>query len=282
MSTVILGAHGQLGTALESTAENAVVALGHPQADLAQPEPLFAQLESLRPKLVINCAAYNQVDRAEEDVKTAMAINADAPGKLAEWCASHNAVFVHFSTDYVFGGDTARRSPYTEIDTPAPLSVYGRSKLAGEQLIQSSCSKYFILRTCGLYGARRSTGKGNFVETMLKLAETREELTVVDDQQCTPTSASDLARMTWSLIETSKYGLYHATNGGSTTWCEMAREIFRIKNLPTVVRPITSEEFGATARRPSYSVLNCSRATNLTQVSIPPWKKALETYLNEL
>ncbi|MBD3674071.1 MAG: dTDP-4-dehydrorhamnose reductase [Planctomycetaceae bacterium] len=281
MSIVILGAYGQLGTALEATAYREVISLPRQQADLAQTTDVCKVLDSLNPEIVINCAAYNQVDQAQVDLETAKAINTDAPGILAEWCDRRDAVFVHFSTDYVFGGDLSRRTPYTEQDPPAPLSIYGETKLAGECAIQAASRKYFILRTCGLYGARRSTGKGNFVETMLKLAETRDELNVVDDQECTPTSATDLARWTWALIETSRYGLYHATNSGSTTWCRMAREIVRLTHQSTIVRPITSEEFGAAAPRPHYSVLDCSQLEEVIQIPILSWQTALESYLTQ-
>jgi len=282
VSTVILGAYGQLGTALEATADREVISLTRQQADLTQPADVCKLLDSLNPEVVINCAAYNQVDQAEADRETAHAINADAPGKLAEWCADRETIFVHFSTDYIFGGDLARRTPYTEEDQPAPLSVYGETKLAGESHIQAACEQHFVLRTCGLYGPRRSAGKGNFVETMLKLAETRDELNVVDDQECTPTSAIDLARMTWALTGTSAFGLYHATNSGSTTWCGLAREIFRLRNRSTDVRAISSQEFGAAATRPNFSVLDCSKLVEATRFSIPTWETALESYLKPL
>lgn len=282
MSTVILGAYGQLGTALEATADREVISLTREQADLTQPSHVCKVLDSMNPEIVINCAAYNQVDQAQVEIETAKAINADAPRQLAEWCDRRDAVFVHFSTDYVFGGDLARRTPYTEEDQPAPLSVYGETKLAGEQNVQAACAKFFVLRTCGLYGSRRSAGKGNFVETMLKLSETRDKLNVVDDQECTPTSAIDLARMTWALIGTSAFGLYHATNSGSTTWCGLAREIFRLRNRSTEVRAISSQEFGAAAPRPNYSVLDCSKLVAATKFSVPTWETALESYLKPL
>ncbi|MDB4679640.1 dTDP-4-dehydrorhamnose reductase [Planctomycetaceae bacterium] len=280
MKTVILGGYGQLGTALEKFSPETVVALSRKNADLTNIDQLFAKLESLSPDVLINCAAYNHVDRAEAEPDLAFALNAVAPGQLAEWCDARGIIFVHFSTDYVFGGDLDRDVPYREVDAPLPVSRYGESKLAGERNVLAACAQSFVIRTCGLYGPSRSPGKGNFIKTMLKLAESRDELNIVDDQRCTPTFTDDLAEVTLKLISTSAFGLYHATNSGSVTWCELAKEVFRLRNLSTVVHPITSEQFGSAARRPAYSVLDCSKLSETIQVSLPNWQSAVERYLN--
>jgi len=281
VKTIILGGHGQLGTALEQHARSEVEAWNRDEADLSEIDAVFSRLESSPPAVLINCAAYNFVDRAETEPDQAMWMNADVPGKLAEWCAIRGVTFVHFSTDYVFGGDTRRTTPYRETDAALPLSVYGRSKLSGEENVLATCERSFVIRTCGLYGKSRSAGKGNFVQTMLKLSESRHELRVVDDQHCTPTFTEDLAQATWALLSTEDYGLFHITNSGSVTWCELAREIFAIANRPITVSPISSEEFGAAAERPRYSVLDCSRFFRITQHSLPDWKSAVHRYLNQ-
>lgn len=277
---ILLGGYGQLGTALSRVLGERAVPLTRQEADLLNAHQLFATLDELSPGTVINCAAYNFVDRAEEEPEAAYALNADAPGRLAEWCNRRGVPLVHISSDYVFGGDASKTTPFTEDDEPAPLSQYGRSKLQGEQNVQSACRRHFVLRTCGLYGPRRSPGKGNFVETMLRLGETRKELSVVDDQVCTPTYALDLAEAIATLIDTSKYGLYHATNSGETSWCRFAAEIFRQSGRDITVTPITSEEYQAAAARPSYSVLSCGKLESVTGRQFRDWESALSDYLN--
>lgn len=280
VKTVILGGYGQLGTALDTLSSESVVALSRRDADLTNSDQLFAKLDSLEPQILINCAAYNLVDKAESEPEIAQRLNAEIPGQMAEWCEARGIVFVHFSSDYVFGGDSHRETPYSESDTPNPVCRYGESKLAGERNVLEACTRSFVIRTCGLYGPTRSPGKGNFIKTMLSLAESRKELNVVDDQRCTPTLTFDLAQATLQLISTSEFGLYHITNSGSMTWCELAREVFRLKNCPTLVHPITSAEFGAKARRPAYSVLDCSKFSQITQVSVPTWQSAVKRYLS--
>jgi dTDP-4-dehydrorhamnose reductase len=228
---------------------------------------------------VINAAAYNFVDRAEDERDRASAVNALGPRHLAESCASLDIPLDHVSTDYVFGQDAGRRIPYSEADHPGPLSEYARSKLAGENSVRDVCPKHFIVRTCGLYGRASSPGKGNFVETMLRLGRERGAVSVVDDQWCTPTSAVDLADAIAGLIATDNYGLYHATNAGSTTWCGFATEIFRLAGLAVDVKPITTAQFGARAGRPAYSVLDSSKLAATIGRPMRPWQEALADYL---
>jgi len=159
--------------------------------------------------------------------------------------------------------------------------VYAASKLAGEQFVQAECRRHFILRTCGLYGiaATRGAGKGNFIETMLRLGSQRKQLRVVNDQHCTPTATLDLARAVNDLVQTEQWGLYHATSSGATTWFGLATEIFRRRNMAVDVQPVSSSDFGAKARRPPYSVLNCDRLATVIGWSLPPWPDALDRYL---
>jgi dTDP-4-dehydrorhamnose reductase len=279
MRILLLGAGGQLGTALTARLGREIVPLGRNDIDLGDADRVHGVLTEAAPELVINAAAYNFVDRAESEREQAFAVNSRGPWALAKACAALEVPLVHVSTDYVFGRDQHRTAPYAETDTSGPVNEYGRTKLAGEFFVQAVCPKHFILRTCGLYGRAVSAGKGNFVETMLRLGRERGTVSVVDDQWCTPTSAVDLAGWIAELIATKKYGLYHATNSGSTTWCRLAREIFRCARLAVEVQPITTAQFGAKARRPAYSVLDNSKLAAAIGHPLRPWEEALAEYL---
>lgn len=280
MRILLIGGRGQLGTALSKTlAGHSVIAPERAVFDLRDRTQCATVFERERPELVINAAAYNFVDKAEEEPEAAFAGNAFGPRHVAMLCRDFDATLVHVSTDYVFGADRSRQSPYREEECPGPLSVYGASKLAGEQFVAAYCARSYVIRTCGLYGRAQSAGKGNFVETMLRLGRERPELRVVDDQACTPTSAADLARWIAALIETRAYGLYHATNGGATTWCRLARETLRQAGLTTPVIAISTADFGAKAARPAYSVLDTTRLTRALGSPPRPWEEALAEYL---
>jgi len=288
MRIVITGVHGQLGTELQSSLKGDIIPLGHDRLDITDAAQVEAVLTTEKPEIIINTAAYNFVDRAEEEPETAYRVNALGPQILARCCESRGISLLHFSTDYVFSGGLKdanggefRDSPYLETDSPEPLSAYAVSKLDGEKLVRSLCSRHFVIRTCGLYGRTRQPGTGNFVETMLRLGSERDELSVVHDQRCTPTSCADLAEAVGKLIETEAYGLYHVTNAGSMTWYEFAVEIFRLAEIRVKVQPITSEQFGAKARRPAYSVLDNSKLTKTIGKELPAWQDALKRYLEQ-
>jgi len=281
MRIALTGALGQLGTALRSILPDEVVPLRHRDLDITDAGHLTAKLDEIRPELVINAAADNFVDRAEDEPQAAFAVNALGPRNLALWCQESEASLLHVSTDYVFGLDARRQTPYHEADVPGPVSAYGTSKLAGEYFVRAICPRSFVVRTCGLYGRRETAGKGSFVETILRLCEERDTLNVVDDQHCTPSSAVDVARAIAALIETEVYGLYHATNTGSTTWYGMARESCRVAGLRVTVNPTTSQEFGAKAQRPPYSVLDNSKLSAAIGLELPPWQEALAAYLSD-
>lgn len=281
MVWAVTGANGQLGTALRALApEEAGVEfhpLTHQDLDITKLPQVEQVLGDLQSEGVINTAAYNFVDLAEQAPLDAMELNAGGPMILAAVCKSLKIPLFHVSTDFIFSGE--QTVPYVEEDSPGPLSAYGRSKLKGEQSVREGNPRHFIVRTCGVYGKATSAGKGNFVETMLRLAGERDQLKVVHDQRCTPTSARELAFGICGLIRTEAWGTYHLTASGNCSWYEFAVEILRQEGISTPVVPITSAEFGAKARRPDYSVLNCDKLTKTTGFRAKPWQEALTDYL---
>ncbi|HTU17442.1 MAG TPA: dTDP-4-dehydrorhamnose reductase [Gemmataceae bacterium] len=285
MRYAVLGAAGQLGRDLCPRLPGEVIPLsrnGSPAVDLSRPESLLALFDNTRPDVVINCAAYNFVDRAESEPQEAFAVNAWGVRELARLCRERDCLLVHFSTDYVFGLDAARRQPWTESDAPGPVSVYGLSKLAGEYLVRMSCPRHLVIRTCGLYGVWGSGGKGgNFVETMLRLSSQGKPLRVVNDQTCTPSYTVDVAETTIALLNAGQLGLYHVTNSGSCTWYELTRTIFELSGVQASLTPIPSSEYPTPARRPTYSVLDHAALRALGISSPRPWREALAAYLRE-
>ena len=280
MVWIVTGAQGQLGTALTQMASTSgleVAPLSHRQLDITHTEEVDDCFQSLKPEGVINTAAYNFVDRAEDHPLDAIELNAGGPMVLAAACNARRIPLVQVSTDFVFSGTS--EVPYREEDPPAPLGAYGRSKWKGEQGVRDHAPRHFIVRTCGVYGKAASVGKGNFVETILRLAAERDELQIVHDQRCTPTSAKELARGIFSLIQTDSFGTYHLTCQGDCSWYEFAVEILRQSGIPTPVKPISSSEFGAKAKRPPYSVLNCDKLAAATGFRAVPWREALVEYL---
>jgi dTDP-4-dehydrorhamnose reductase len=275
MRFVLLGANGQLGRDLARRLRGEVLVPPREQADLTRPQGLVEALEAARPDVVVNCAAYNHVDRAESEPEAAFAVNTWGVRELARWCGQRDARLVHFSTDHVFGLDAGRTRPYRESDGPGPVGVYGLSKLAGEYLVRSLC-RHLVVRTCGLYGLHGSGGKGtNFVETMLCLAAERRPLRVVADQLCTPTSTADLAEAVVPLVAGEATGLLHCTNAGSCSWHEFACTIFRLAGVDVTPAAIPTSEYPCAARRPAYSVLEGQLPP------LRPWQEALADYLQQ-
>jgi dTDP-4-dehydrorhamnose reductase len=279
----LIGAAGQLGFDLARTFDlpGELFRLTRADFDLLDPRATERVLHELRPTLVVNTAAYNQVDRAEDDRAPAFALNAEAVGRLADVCEGLGAMLVHFSTDYVFDG--RRSTPYREEDPPGPLSHYGESKLAGERLALTRCRRALVFRVCGLFGVARSAGKGgtNFVETMLRLAREGRPIRVVRDQVLTPSYTLDLAPKVWRAVARAAHGVYHLTNAGETSWYDFAREIFRLSGLTPDLTGVTAAEYGARARRPAYSVLGHGRLAALGEDDLRPWQEALAAYLRE-
>jgi dTDP-4-dehydrorhamnose reductase len=282
MKYALIGSAGQLGRDLAPRLSGDVIALIRAQTDLTKPDTLRSELTALKPDVVINCAAYNFVDKAESEPDAAFAVNAWGVRSLATVCRDLDCVLVHFSTDYVFGLDEERDTPYAETDAPGPVSVYGLSKLCGEYLVRSLCPKHYVIRTCGLYGVWGSGGKGgNFVETMLRLAGQGKALKVVADQVLTPSYTVDVATATATLIGTGRYGLYHITNGEACEWYEFARMIFELAGVAAELSPTTSKEYGLPARRPGYSVLGTKKYHGLGLPEMRDWREALASYLEE-
>ncbi len=282
MRIAVLGAGGQLGRDLCPRLPGEVVALTRADLDLAKPDTVAAYFAANRPDVFVNCAAYNLVDKAESEPDAAFAVNAWGVRDLARACRDADVRLVHVSTDYVFGLDATRATPLREDDSPGPVSVYGLSKLAGEYLVRAIAPRHLVVRTCGLYGAWGSGGKGgNFVETMLRVAGQGKPLRVVNDQRCTPTYTADLADAMARLIEHGAEGLYHVTNADDMTWHEFAAEMFRQTGTKADLTPITSREFGAAAARPGYSVLSNEKLVALGITRPRPWREALAAYLHE-
>lgn len=281
MRTAVFGAAGQLGRDLCPNLPGEVVQLGRAEVDLTCRGAARGLLERLRPTQVVNCAAYNFVDKAESDPEAAFAVNSWAVRELAIACRDLDCVLLHFSTDHVFGLDAERKTPWREEDAPGPVSVYGMSKLCGEYAVRAGCPRHFVVRTCGLYGRHGSGGKGgNFVETMLKLAAQGKPIRVVGDQVCTPSATVDIARVAVELMQTAHYGLYHVTNSGSCSWHEFARTIFEMANVHADLTAISTAEYGAAARRPAYSVLSSGALRRAGIAELRPWREALAEYLH--
>ncbi len=281
MRVVIIGAQGQLGSDLvKALSEWDLIPLTHADLDICDFVYTRRVLGDTRPDIVINTAAFHRVDECEDEPSKAFWVNTYAVRKLAQSCAELDAVLVHMSTDYVFGGE--KRAPYTEDDAPNPLNVYGVSKLAGEYFVRNICPKHFVIRTSGLYGVAGSSGKGgNFVETMIRMAKEGKPIRVVNDQVLTPTYTKDLAQKMRELLQTEAYGLYHISNGGQCSWYEFASKIFELLGLEPDFGPTTSVEFGAKARRPAYSVLAHEQLKRLGMDDLRPWPEALDAYLIE-
>lgn len=280
MKIFLIGSNGQLGSDLEKALGgrgNEIVVSNHSDLDVTNAAGIERVLGSVQPDAVVNTSAFHKVEECERYAALAFEVNAIAPMNLARTCSRLGALFVQFSTDYVFDG--TKREPYLETDPPAPLNMYGVSKAAGEHLIASNIERCFVIRTCGLYGVRGSSGKGgNFVETMLRKALAGESIRVVNDQVLTPTFTQDLAEAVSRLIETHAYGLYHASCEGWCSWYEFARAIFELEGIQADLSPIETRETASPVKRPSYSVMSKQRLHQVG-IELPFWKDSLARYL---
>jgi dTDP-4-dehydrorhamnose reductase len=275
MRILVTGSNGQLGSALISrfvARGDAIVGMDLPELDITEPATVSAAFASVRPEVVVNCAAWTAVDEAETNEDAAMAVNGVGPGLLAGACAATDAWLVQVSTDYVFSGDES--GAYAESAEPNPQSAYGRTKLAGEVAVREMLpDRHYIVRTAWLYGPNGQ----NFVRTMLRLADERETVSVVTDQVGQPTSAEDLADQIIALIDARPpAGTFHATNAGEVSWFDFAQEIFRLAGHdPARVLPVTSDEFQRPAPRPANSVLGHDRWTEVGIAPMRDWRLAI-------
>jgi dTDP-4-dehydrorhamnose reductase len=278
MRALLLGVGGMLGHDLAQAvpADVALTALPRAELDVTDQAALAAALARVRPDVVINAAGYTAVDRAEAEAEAAFEVNGAAVGELGRLAAHAGARVVHFSSDYVFDGSS--KVPYREDDPPAPLSAYGRSKLAGERALEASGASYLIVRSQWLFGvAGRS-----FPRTMWERARAALDSRVVNDQTGRPTLTADLARAVWRLITLSAEGTLHIANRGSATWYDVAARVYAAAGVPGLVTPCRTTDYPTPAVRPAYSVLDTSRADKLLGGALPPWEDALARFLSEL
>ena len=284
MKILITGANGMLAKEITDrfSEGNELILTDVAELDITNEEMVMNFVKKQKPECIINCAAFTAVDKAETAGEIVEKINADGPGNLAKAAKENNAVLVHVSTDYVFGGDLDIEKDYKEEDPKAPVAVYGMTKLHGEEQIQKNTDEYYIFRTAWLYGI----GGNNFVKTMLKLGEDRDELNVVADQHGSPTYAKDLAEIVYQAVTKQiPYGVYNATNNGYTTWYDFTKAIFQYAGIICKVNPVTTEEYikmmnVVQANRPKNSQMSKEKLRKVG-IEVPEWKDALKRYLKE-
>ena len=291
MRILITGANGQLGCELQTILNSGAADIGPipseyldaevlptdvEEMDILNKDEVNATVAGFKPDLIINCAAFTNVDACESQADLAMKLNADGPQNLAEVAKQYGARIVHISTDYVFSGKDP--APKVESDQPEPQSVYGKTKLQGELKVAAACTEYYIVRTAWLYGAVGN----NFVQTMLKLARENGFIKVVNDQYGNPTNANDLAYEILKIALTDSYGIWHCTNEGTCSWFDFASAIVDLADIPCEKNPCSTEEFVRPAPRPAYSSLENTRLQTTIGNEMRPWKDALTTYLEKL
>ena len=284
MRVVVTGAEGQLGGELCRRFGAAAIGIDRDALDLAQLEAIEPMLGGLQPDVLINCAAYTNVDRAESEPADCFRVNAEAVERMADFCRKNNTLFVHISTDYVFAGHSPGR-PWREDDAPHPVGVYASSKWVGEQKALKH-RRSIVVRTCGLYARRKCEQHRNFVRAILRKAEEGQVLRVVADQRCSPTYVPHAARAIEFLCRTaiadeSAAGVYHVVNTGGVSWYEFARAVIKAAGIEAVVEPISTAEYAAAAPRPSYSVLDVGKYHRLQGPAMPPWNEAIGEYFSD-
>ncbi len=275
MKILVTGANGMLAKAVRNELKDEELILTDvAELDITNLEAVRQFIKANKPEYIINCAAYTAVDKAEEQEELARKVNAEGPKNLAIAANEEDCTLIHISTDYVFGGDKDVKEIYTEEEEKNPVTVYGITKLEGERNIIDACFKYYIFRTAWLYG-----DGNNFVRTMIKLGQEKDELNVVADQHGSPTYAVDLASIIHQAIEKGiPYGVYHTTNQGFTTWYDFTKLIFEKANISCKVNPVTTEEFPRPAKRPLNSQLSKDKILK-EGINIPSYEDALDRYL---
>jgi dTDP-4-dehydrorhamnose reductase len=279
MVVLVTGSNGQLGQSIQSIVKNNssidFIFYSSLDLDITNLTNCEAVFQKINPHYCINTAAYTAVDKAESDIDKAELVNTKGAMNLAEVCKTHNTILLHVSTDFIFDGLATK--PYKENDIPNPSGIYGKTKLAGEVAIQNTWNKHFIVRTSWVY----SQFGNNFMKTMLRLGNEKDELSVVSDQIGTPTNAVDLAEALIQIIrhQTSNldcFGIYNFSNEGSCSWYDFAKEIFRLKNVEINLNSITTEEYPTPAKRPKYSVLDKTKIKTTFGIEIKDWKESLK------
>ncbi len=276
---IVTGAGGMLGADVtrQFSSDFKVTGLTRQDLDITDKKAVRQVFKHYRPEIVINCAAFTRVDDCESMKETAFSVNAEGPGILASACRDSGALLVHISTDYVFDG--SKKSPWKEDEPKAPLNIYGESKLQGEKRVEARCENYLIIRTSWLFGLNGP----NFIATMLNLSKKRDELSVVNDQEGSPTSTRDLAWGIKMLVMHDLRGVFHCCNSGSCTWFYLCRFVFEKRGIKGVtLKPVPSESFPRPAARPEYSVLDTSRFKKFTGRKMRPWQQAVSEYLSDL
>ena len=279
MKNLVTGESGQLGYDVCLELQRRGVAhkgLSSKELDIRDAAAVQRMLEEYRPDGVIHCAAYTRVDRAEEEPEACFAVNALGTRNIARACALTGAKLLYISTDYVFPG--TGENPYEPEDETGPLSVYGKSKLEGERAVRELLDRFFVVRTSWVFGING----GNFVKTMLRLSDTADTVRVVDDQVGSPTYTADLAPLLCDMIQTEKYGIYHATNEGFCSWAELAEAVFAAAGKDTKVQRVTTEEYAAKAPRPKNSRLSKAKLTGRGFCPLPRWQDGLKSFLEEM
>ncbi|MBU5455561.1 dTDP-4-dehydrorhamnose reductase [Caproiciproducens sp. MSJ-32] len=279
MQILVIGAKGQLGyDVVERLKELNIEHIGvdRDNFDLTDEKQTKEYIMNYKPDVVIHCAAYTAVDKAEDERDLCYAVNVLGTKNIVEACKELDAKMVYISTDYVFDGE--KEEPYEVTDTPNPVNYYGYTKYLGEEEVKKNLQKYFIVRISWVFGKNGN----NFVKTMLRLGQEKKEIKVVCDQVGSPTYTFDLARLLCDMIQTDKYGTYHATNEGYCSWYEFACEIFKVAGIDVKVIPIKSEEYLTKARRPRNSRLSKSNIKNKINYLMPIWQNAVKNYLEEI
>jgi dTDP-4-dehydrorhamnose reductase len=272
MVILVTGANGQLGQSIKKVESNypefTFIYQNSQELDITNLDSCKVAFEKYKPQYCINTAAYTAVDKAESESEKAFEVNVNGPKNLAQVCAEYDTVLVHVSTDFIFDGTQTK--PYVETDTPNPTSVYGLTKLQGEQAIEKSWAKHYIIRTSWVF----SEFGNNFMKTMIRLGNERDSLSVVNDQKGTPTYAPDLADALLQICKSNNqaYGIYNYSNEGECTWFEFAQEIFNVNNISIDLNPIPTTAYPTPAKRPAYSVLNKEKIKNTFNISIAPWQ----------
>ncbi len=284
LKVFLIGVDGQLGTDINKhfTKMGAQVhgLIGLKDINICDYDKSYGLVRKYGPDIVINTAAFHNVDLCEDEIMQAFKVNVAGVKNIAAICRKLDIPLMQFSTDYVFDGK--KKTPYIEKDCPKPSSIYAISRLGGERVVQYMLEKYYLIRLSGLYGYAGCAGKDNtnFIEAMLALADTKKQVKVVDDQVLTPTGTIDVAEKLFELISTGRYGLYHMTNTGSCSWFEFACEIFKLMDINIDIIPVSSKEFGAKASRPKYSVLDNANLRKIGIKDLRSWKEALKDYIS--